>query len=674
MPTFTDSSSPIIPTDLSGFDNYQIYDLICTSVTTITQVTNYTEGKVVDHYFPQSISTVNLPANSTPGSPIDNTYKDTPTWTARNAGSYGVYGHPSFLQIWGFYSDYQKQNIQDYNGFLTLLPATTATSYGRVYALQRWMPGGKQVDKETIETILTELPYKPPLITVGCRTTKPAPTPQATSSGQAINWENLVINQVLEYSGIAAVNKVLTIKYWGINPLESHPSINKTIDYWEQKVILKKGKLYKFKLYHPVAHTLRVPAEILSTATPKLPNSFLLQNLLFTNRNYLASLSPVPPTGAIAFPTYDDYKQVGWKKYHISEFFVINYPATYGSDGYYWADVDPDLNIWIDRKTEVTQTFQGYKVLRANNKVVASTFGTTAAPGDYPQLQASDIENWHYKLQANGSYGDLVMDSPKTIRNNEILEELAIAFESEKYSTNNTTPGSPMVKTLAWLIEAGNRVLGNRFDDDGKIDLASEKSNYLPATLNNPSNPDGNYGLTSFGARGRFMPYLPTTYKNGKEEILHDVVHDIPQMLEAFLRQLDISLGIQHGSEIRTRSIDGTMQEFPNQLALLQHISNLSEKAAYNSGKLINITTVTSSEVRGLYGGIGIPVIQSWLTIKDGKNDVKLPFFTYQKNMPSILDHITSLQANIAIINGTIAPQKRPNNKLDPFKVFTGAE
>lgn len=254
------------------------------------------------------------------------------------------------------------------------------------------------------------------------------------------------------------------------------------------------------------------------------------------------------------------------------------------------------------------------------------------------------------------------MDSPRTI-------EIHAALQADTYGN-----GDP--KTVAWLVNRTAQVNGIRVDVETKIDLVSEKA-YQRQTVNNPNlgnNPTGSpdYSLTCYGAKGKIVPHLPTSYDaNGRAERLYDVVHDRAQELEAVLNQLDRSLGIQHGSEIRFTGIDGKIQSYPNQLALLLNLANKIEKIQYVSDRMLNVALVTGNEVRELYPGIGIPVTQKSLQLNDtttGKA-ISLPYVGYQKNQPSIAKSLTTLAINIAVILGVLMPKKQAPSR-NPFNKF----
>ena len=261
------------------------------------------------------------------------------------------------------------------------------------------------------------------------------------------------------------------------------------------------------------------------------------------------------------------------------------------------------------------------------------------------------------------------------------LNDVWKALDAGKYSINDLDPTKPLIPNLGFLIKNTARVLGLRLDANGNVDRALEKAQYLPATLNNPTLGDkdsegkfNDYSLSCWGLRGRMMPHLPTAYAaGGKPTALYDVFHDIPQQLEAILRQFDISLGIQHGSEIRLPGLDSKIHAYPNQLAMQQEMLRRTEAIQQATSKIQNIVLVNSQETREIVSGIGFATTQKYLQLRDGSGSKQfLPYFGHQKNMPSIAQRLTTVDINLAIQNGVLMPKKQPDKAtvFNPFNLF----
>lgn len=245
------------------------------------------------------------------------------------------------------------------------------------------------------------------------------------------------------------------------------------------------------------------------------------------------------------------------------------------------------------------------------------------------------------------------------------------ALGGDKFATNSINPLVDRVSNLGWYVQNIARVLGIRVDDNGKIDRAKEKSIHQPLTLQDPSygNSNNNYSLTCWGDKGRMSPYLPNTYKYGKLQNLFDVYSDIPQMLEACMRQLNTSLSIQHGSEIRVRGLDNKVQSYPNQLAVSLECLHRLEKINLATQKSLVTGVVVGAEVRELFSLIGVPVTNKYLPLYDSATGrtVQLPYFGHQKNKPSLAGELATVKINLAVQTGMMAP-KKSNNIFNPFR------
>jgi hypothetical protein len=470
--------------------------------------------------------------------------------------------------------------------------------------------------------------------------------------------------------GIATTSRTIEYKYYRQNKLETHPRVVATIDWFEGKINVIAGNSYRLPIIDPVLGTLIVD-EITA-------NELILKNdeypLIVIRSGNLLALSGLMQYWNTLYsepdPVDPNYTDFGYN-YSVS---VTLYPGTVSL---------PESGIYLGSKSIQTSN-PTPRILAANNdrwskgsNTVNYNFGVTInnLPAELHALfNGLDHQLLFYSQQPNNQIGTYIMDSPRILEIHLFIQQIVKALDAEKYSVNDIDENNPRVTNLGYLIENIARVNGLRLNANGEINLQEEKTKYLPATLNNPQANDKNaYGLTSFGTRGKYLPHLPTSYTNGKEQILHDVVHDIPQLLEAILRQLDISLGIQHGSEIRTVGLDGKIQSYPNQLALNLHLASKIEGIGFTVDRLFNQSSVTAQEVRGLYSGIGIPVTQKFLNLNNASTGktVQLPYFSHQVNKPSLFSGITDLKVNIGIINGILLPKKQnKGSMLDPFKKF----
>lgn len=276
--------------------------------------------------------------------------------------------------------------------------------------------------------------------------------------------------------------------------------------------------------------------------------------------------------------------------------------------------------------------------------------------------------NYHFKPQiVDDSLGNLVMDSPKIV-------ELWTHFCSQNPVVNDIDNELPRVNTHGYYLTKIAHLLGHRVDANGEVDLKKE-AEIVPQLLNKPrwKQGDTSYSQYAYGKKGIVVPSLPTSYdRQGRLLEQYHICHDIPQLLAAMQSDIDKSLGIEQGSQIRVKGLDGKIIPFQNQLAMAidnqQRVQIMSERIE----KLYGMNLVQGQELRGLYSGIGIPVSVEKLPVLDvkGKVNTYLPFYTHQQSQSSLLGHLTAIKMNLSIALGTLMP-KAENKSINPFKRFT---
>jgi hypothetical protein len=349
---------------------------------------------------------------------------------------------------------------------------------------------------------------------------------------------------------------------------------------------------------------------------------------------------------------------------------------------------DPPLDITgktLLKNVDYSNTDGSLKLSTAHNNfwhnaALDNDIGTDV---DHPLFKPNNARtfDYHFKPQSDGSFGDLVMDSPRIVELHDLIEQIATALDSEKYSINDVDPALPRVSNLGWHINRLSEVLGIRVDANGVIDRDKEKMKYNPQILNNPQYAEGDYGVTCWGKYGMVIPRLITEYDgSGQIKQPYHVVYDLPQIVRAFQGDIDTALSLQHGTEIRTRDIDGNVGKYPNQLALMLDMHRRTQAIELYSQRSYNLNTVSNAEIRGLYGGLGIPVSQQFINATNlvGKTGVnrKLPYFSYQKGQQTIASRFTTIEVNLGIILGTIMPKSQTEKQkiLNPFKRFVAAK
>jgi hypothetical protein len=324
-------------------------------------------------------------------------------------------------------------------------------------------------------------------------------------------------------------------------------------------------------------------------------------------------------------------------------------------------------------------------------------------------IDDSRTNNWYISPQTDGSYGNLIMDSPRII-------ELHTALNATQYLTETpaiigtgtiTNPQTPATHKLDWYIKNSSiptaitdkitaiwkalggdifgtytepttgekvdrysnlgwyiqniaRVLGLRVDEKGYIDSVREDKYYIREIIDDPQYDKNAYSKNSFGRYGRLTPHL--TNSNGKRA--WDKIADIPQMIEAVMEHQNRSLGIQAGTEIEVlNSTTGKKDYYPNQLAMLLDVHAKITEIQLNAKENHNLLQVLSHETRELFSGIGIPVSFKTLWTRYGR----LLYVGHQSDKGSVLTGITTLKMNVGMLVGNLLID-RPRDRRNPLE------
>lgn len=603
-----DVSRPAVSTPLVGFDNYEIYDLVWPNATATSETYSYypTVEKHAyvnqitrEDYFPVG---TNPPRSLTlPPDPLSNEaalFQGAVTYTN---------GVPNLY--WTLYEGYQE-SIENIPEKLNLDTSTTSKISPKGYAVQRYTPDGAS-NTGIIYTLMDE--YKP-----------------LPSSGK-ISWDKLIIKDDIEYSGIAAVDGVFEFEYWSNNYLEAHPSIEFTLDYRKEKVRLIKGKKFSFKLWHPVAHTLVIPVELIGATARGKP---LIIDLLVSNRRYASSLTapPIPifspPSGQI-FVSYGKSFVNPFTSYNPLTGQVIGLRPTIG----WFAPNNPPE---VSRYQFTSCSWLDYRVLRATNRVAPSIWGVDAVTGDYPNISTAELNQYHFDPQSDTSNGTIIMDSIRTIQTLQLAQQIADAIDAATYATDPAT-GAPRVANLGHLVEKVANFIGYRPEPDGSIDIEKEKTIYASAVVKDDFVGGSDYYAGRFGKKGLYTRRAPNKRgATGKWEPGGIVkIHDLPQLHTEIFGQLNQALNLQDSTSITIRDGANTY-EYPNQLALLIEIGTGVIQHRRQIREIWASSIVTQKTVNEVLAGFGLPVVSKALAI----NGQQLPYWGIQPNQ--------SLQKEIA--------------------------
>jgi hypothetical protein len=677
---------PVLKPSLAQWDNYQIYTLVCRDITqTVT-----TKKFVAD----ESIDPIITPAGQYA---IDVSYI--------HEGEYGINNQGQFLgrdnnPLTGIYADISDRvitnKLSDFLAIQTFNPCKPKVNfldYVDGYSASADTTPKFYLTYGNLETVELEVPQN-----LGTYTNQSPPNTGVTANprfGELFkpNYSNLngaIIGKISDTTARGLYNAYLQVNFWD------------TVGY---------GTFWNFY------------RQIIDTQIPKREPNYI--DLLDGYEDLLKPNNPhVVPTfsGELSIGYYRPnrlepilgLRSIDWIEYQIEvtkdrpiylpikdvvlgTLWISNptiasqiraLPTIAG--GYTWGDlfpenVDPLFTKWRSQYNEPLPTYSGdilietiysppivtVRRLGANNDVWHN--GTTIDDAEidltHPMFEVDESRTIDYHFifnQDTDSLGRLVMDSPKIV-------ELWTHFCSQYPVLNDIDNDLPRVNTHGYYLTKIAHLLGHRVNANGEVDLRKE-AEIVPQLLNKPrwKQGDTSYSQYAYGKKGLVVPSLPTSYdRQGRLLEQYHICHDIPQLLAALHSDIDKSLGIEQGSQIRVKGLDGKIVPFQNQLALAidnqQRVQIMSERIE----KLYGMNLVQSQELRGLYSGIGIPTSVEKLPVLDVKGKIKtyLPYHTHQQSQSSILGHLTAIKMNLSIALGTLMP-KAENKSLNPFKRF----
>ena len=338
-----------------------------------------------------------------------------------------------------------------------------------------------------------------------------------------------------------------------------------------------------------------------------------------------------------------------------------------------------------------------YKVIGANNNVWnnASPIDDINADITHPMfaVDSSRTYNYHFKPQLNGSFGDLVMDSPRLINMSVWMQDLILALEPEsnkttdltstppkhtlgwhitngggdsqkvkeihkaleadKYSKNELNPNAKRVTSLGWLINRQAEVLGIRYNANGKIDKDKEKKLAREVIPANKVLDQKKYGGSCFGDEKLLVRRLNNHFgKNGIESGGVVGVADLPQLMLEVLDQLNLSLGVQESSAIEIKH-DGQTHRYPNLLALVTEIAiHQFNQSQYSKSTHIS-SLVTQQQTGEIIGGLGLPTVSKQLLRTVNGNNAAIPYWGIAPQA-SIAKKIDTCAYNVGLVLGQV--------------------
>jgi hypothetical protein len=495
---------------------------------------------------------------------------------------------------------------------------------------------------------------------------------------------------------VATSTRIIKYGYYRRNLAEAHPRILATLDWFSGSISVTKGKPYTLPVVDPVLGTLLVDAvtagEISALLTP--PNSYpltaLLPDAIVGLFEYWESIRPAT-TGKPADLDYlsDFYTRVirqgiDTERWVIHKGLPSDSPLTQsqqnlitvgnqeyrghleqvlGADGLPTRD-EFDNIILVYKPTKAYNSLPGGSIVwkaifreihwipvSTRARVIGATnnrwdFGTVTSSADPPdpthQIFNFDELELFEDLQSDGSYGTLMMDSPRIL-------ELHAALDAGKYA-NDPLTGDVRTANLGHMIERSTNLLGYRPEPDGTIDQEKETTIYQRSVLKDYAVlTPGDYKAGRFGKRGLLVRRLPNKKTaTGYEPGGIVAVHDIPQMIAEFQDQLNQALNIQESTSIQIRDGD-KVYTYPNQLALLIEIATKVIPQQRQIREIWTSAVVTQLSINEVIAGIGLPTVAKSLVI----NGQQLPWFGIQPNRSLELS-IATVAHGVGIVKGQL--------------------
>jgi hypothetical protein len=679
--------SPVLKPSLAQWDNYQIYTLVCRDITqTVT-----TKKFVAD----ESIDAIITPAGQ---------YARDVAYI--HEGEYGISNQGEFLgrdnnPLTGIYADVSDRDITDkISDFLAIQtfnpskPKINFLDYVDRYSASTDTAPKSYLTYGNLETVELDVPEN-----LGTFTNQPPPNtgvrinPRFLELFQVANTVNLngrIIGKISDRTVRGLFGAYIQENFWNIVGYGMFWNFYRQIIHTQ---IPKREPTY-IDLLDGYDNLLKPKyPKIVPTFSGKLSIGYYRPNPMepiprLRSIDWVEYQIEVTKDRPIYLPIEDAVLGTLWISNGTIASQIKALPTIAGS--YAWSDLFPEnadslFTKWRSQYNEPLPTYSGdllietiysppivtVRRLGANNNVWhnGTPIDDVGLDPDHPMFEVNESRTIDYHFifnQDTDSLGRLVMDSPKIV-------ELWTHFCSQNPVVNDIDNELPRLNTHGYYLTKIAHLLGHRVDANGEVDLKKE-AEIVPQLLNKPKwkQGDTSYSQYAFGKKGIVVPSLPTSYdKSGRLLEQYHICHDIPQLLAALQSDMDKSLGIEQGSQIRVKGLDGKIVPFQNQLAMAidnqQKIQILSDRIE----KLYGMNLVQGQELRGLYSGIGIPVSVEKLPVTDVKGKVKtyLPYYTHQQSQSSILGHLTAIKINLSIALGTLMP-KASNQKLNPFMRF----
>jgi hypothetical protein len=666
----------VLKPSLAQWDNYQIYTLVCRDITqTVT-----TKKFVAD----QSIDAIITPAGQY-ASDVAYFYE----------GEYGISNHGEFLgrdnnPLTGIYSDVSDKNttakLSDFLAIQTFNPCQPKINFFDY--VDRYSGSNDSAPKSyltygNLETIQLDVPQN-----FGTYTNQPPPNTGVTENPRFRELFDLAHVSSFSYLGnpISSLNGRIIAKISERSPRSFYYAF---LDVWFWN-ISGYGRFWNF--YKQIIHA-QIPKKepnyidllngydhLLKPKNPKIVPKFsskLSIGYYRPNRSEpilgLSSIDwfeyqiEVIKDRPIILPIDDVVLGTLW----ISNLTIANQikalPNILGS--YDWGDLFPE-NIdvlfvrWRSQYHQPLPTYSGdiliettysppivtVRRLGANNNIWknGSIVEDIEVDSEHPMFLVDELRtfNYHFKPQSDGSFGDLVMDSPRII-------ELWNHFCSETPFQNDIDQDKPRLDTHGKRLKRTSEILGYRLNANGEIDKKTEEE-YTRHIVPPKSRIDKTkYGGNSFGSHGMHVRRLPNHFdRNQIKEGGVVAIHDIGQLLLEILDQLNLAIGIQEAGAIELKH-EGKIHKYQNLLALTTDIAiHQFNQTQYAKSTHIS-SLVTQEQTKEIIGGMGLPTVAKSIRREVNGKVAGIPYWGIAPQA-SLARKIDTCTYNVGIILGQV--------------------
>jgi hypothetical protein len=417
-----------------------------------------------------------------------------------------------------------------------------------------------------------------------------------------------------------AVSGQISVNYYRRNPHEPIPNLT-SLDWMSYPVDLIKGVPAYLPIIDPVFGTLIFQGDPLVIADVK------------------TKLAAISTSGF----------------YHWNYFYAENIDMIVGEwmtiyNNFPHSNSAPNYSDWLEKDYKIYDT-PIVHVIAANNNHWGNdntNYSDINYDALHPMYNLNEyrVNTWHFEQQTDGSYGDLIMNSP-------MLEEIHRALNAGKWGVNIDDPTRPRFDNLGWRIERGNQVLGIRVGANGKFDPDKEKQSVKMVISSDTNLEDKEIGITNFAKDGMVLKRINNRFKDGK--IVSDecvIVKDFIQLLGEYQDQNNIALGLQESSAIVIAEDDKKAQ-YHNQLQVLVELLNLANSSNEMLRNLLISSLVTQGQSSEMISALGLPSVTKTIPIKlDGKI-ADLPYKGVAAHR-SISQEIATCTQNVGLVLGQL--------------------